>query len=420
MLTALAPLNPVPKPADVAPPSSSSAPEAGERFADALGRSRATHGLQAPAPGEPAAAGPAVAAVAAEQVAAADPTEAATLPTVAVPPGVAGARAAGHARIATRLAPALPDSASGAPPADEAHVEAPQQPATEPAQGQPTAAPVAQAPTDWMAALRIPEPAVQRGTTSAMGAERPAAAEAPVVLPPALASDASPWPPADGSGGAAASESAARSVVSPVSSHGSIAAALDAAGPAAAPTAAHERPSPLQEAVVGAHPAQALLSGAGGLQLRGFDAAALAPITLAAPVHSPEFAQVLGAQVSVLAREGVQQAQLHLHPAEMGPISIQIEMTGTQARIDFTAGVAATRQVIETGLPELASALRDQGLTLSGGGVFQQPPERREPQARPAAEGAVRSHHGQPPTEGVPGAARPAMRVPIGMLDLYA
>jgi flagellar hook-length control protein FliK len=67
----------------------------------------------------------------------------------------------------------------------------------------------------------------------------------------------------------------------------------------------------------------------------------------------------------------VQHAELHLNPAEMGPVSVQIVMDGTQARVDFGADLAATRHAIEAGLPELASALRDAGFTLAGGGVSQ-------------------------------------------------
>jgi len=55
----------------------------------------------------------------------------------------------------------------------------------------------------------------------------------------------------------------------------------------------------------------------------------------------------------------------------MGPVSVQIVMDGAQARVDFGADLAATRQAIEAGLPELASALRDAGFTLAGGGVSQ-------------------------------------------------
>jgi flagellar hook-length control protein FliK len=94
-------------------------------------------------------------------------------------------------------------------------------------------------------------------------------------------------------------------------------------------------------------------------------------VSLPTPVNAPEFREALGVQVSLLARDGVQTAELHLNPAEMGPVSIQIVMDGTQARVDFGADVAATRAAIEASMPELASALLDAGFTLAGGGVSQ-------------------------------------------------
>lgn len=96
-----------------------------------------------------------------------------------------------------------------------------------------------------------------------------------------------------------------------------------------------------------------------------------APVDVSLPM-APEaagFGEAFATQVSVLARDGVQQAELHLNPAETGPVSIQIVLEGTQARIDFGADALPTRQAIEQSLPELAAALREQGLTLSGGGV---------------------------------------------------
>lgn len=90
------------------------------------------------------------------------------------------------------------------------------------------------------------------------------------------------------------------------------------------------------------------------------------------PVDAPDFSQVLGAQLSTFAKDGIQQAELHLNPADMGSISIQIAIDGDQAKVDFGADSAATRQLIENNLPELAAALRDAGFTLSGGGVHSQ------------------------------------------------
>lgn len=97
----------------------------------------------------------------------------------------------------------------------------------------------------------------------------------------------------------------------------------------------------------------------------------LRSVPMPVPLESPEFAQAFGLEVSVLARDGIQHAELHLNPAEMGPVSVQIALDGEKARIDFGAQAAATRAVIEASLPELAAALRDAGLTLAGGGVSQ-------------------------------------------------
>ena len=110
--------------------------------------------------------------------------------------------------------------------------------------------------------------------------------------------------------------------------------------------------------------------------------AALAPtvVRLAATVTEPEFAQALGVQISVLASAGVQRAELHLNPADLGPVSVQIILDGTKARVDFGADVAATRAAIESGLPALAAALSDAGFTLSGGGVSQHSRSRSDTQ----------------------------------------
>ena len=114
--------------------------------------------------------------------------------------------------------------------------------------------------------------------------------------------------------------------------------------------------------------------------------------SVATPVGAPDFAHAFAVQVSVLATEGVQRAELHLNPAELGPVSVHIALDGAQARVDFGADAAATRHAIEAGLPELASALRDAGFTLAGGGVASHAGgQAREDGARDGAPGRARS-----------------------------
>jgi flagellar hook-length control protein FliK len=148
-------------------------------------------------------------------------------------------------------------------------------------------------------------------------------------------------------------------------------------------------------------------------------AGAAAALALTTPVSAPEFREALGVQVSVLARNGVQHAQLQLNPAEMGPISVQIAIDGTRAQVDFGADSFATRQIIESGLPELAAALRDAGFTLAGGGVSQHSRGSAgggEAQPAPAGSAQPRDAAG----EAGPAGTRIQLRAPLGAVDLYA
>ena len=141
---------------------------------------------------------------------------------------------------------------------------------------------------------------------------------------------------------------------------------------------------------------------------------------IAMPLDSPAFAPALGAQISLFARDGVQTALLQLNPAEMGPISVQIALDGSVARVDFQADLAGTRAVIEASLPALAGALQDAGLTLTGGGVFQHASGRQGQEPPPAS--ATWQRRTSRDTDGGPAGPLPAthVRARRGLVDLVA
>ena len=110
-------------------------------------------------------------------------------------------------------------------------------------------------------------------------------------------------------------------------------------------------------------------------------APAATPVTeahLPAAPGSAEFSTQLGAQLTTFVRDGVQHARLHLNPAEMGPVSVQIQLDGQSAQVHLAAEHGLTRQALEQSMPLLAGSLREAGLTLSGGGVFEQPRQPRD------------------------------------------
>lgn len=136
---------------------------------------------------------------------------------------------------------------------------------------------------------------------------------------------------------------------------------------------------------------------------------------LSAPPGSPDFGPQLGAQITTFVRDGLEHARLQLNPANMGPVLVQIQLDGQTAQVHLSAEHASTRQALEDAMPQLASQLREAGLTLSGGGVSEQAQQGRQapsptpPDQAPSAE----------PTEAVALQTRPAA-ARRGVVDLVA
>jgi hypothetical protein len=207
------------------------------------------------------------------------------------------------------------------------------------------------------------------------------------------------------------------------------AAATAAAAASTATAASAGSPSATSPQPVSGLMGPALVAGAAG----GTDPLASGPtpgdavphFTLSPALESPTFAPALGLQLSVLARDGIEQARMQINPQEMGPIGVQLTVTGQQVQVEFVSEHARTRQVLEQSLQQLASALGEAGLTMTGGGVFQQAREGRggSREGSPEDRMASRLEAAGPLTEGdalrdPASALRP--RVQRGLVDLYA
>lgn len=116
--------------------------------------------------------------------------------------------------------------------------------------------------------------------------------------------------------------------------------------------------------------------------------------TLSTPVTSPQFADELADKVrmfvSKVQDDGPMTAELHLNPAEMGPINVRIAVDGQNAQVDFAAAAQETRKAIEASLAQLSSALDEVGLSLTGGGVSSQTPQQSFGQSFGQSDGSSR------------------------------
>jgi flagellar hook-length control protein FliK len=91
--------------------------------------------------------------------------------------------------------------------------------------------------------------------------------------------------------------------------------------------------------------------------------------TVATPVGQPGFGQEFSERVVVLARSGVQSAQISLEPAGLGPVGVSIQVHGHEATLVFTAQHETTRSALEAALPRLREMFAECGMQLSDASV---------------------------------------------------
>lgn len=133
------------------------------------------------------------------------------------------------------------------------------------------------------------------------------------------------------------------------------AAVNDPALPVAGPTAV---PLPLPEGLSSPAPVAAS-------QPLAVTAPASATVTIPVPMQQTEaFGEAMGLHLTRLASQGVQQAQVHVSPEALGPISVRLVMQGQQLQVDFQARSAQTADLIEQMMPRLVMSLEAQGIRL--------------------------------------------------------
>lgn len=148
-------------------------------------------------------------------------------------------------------------------------------------------------------------------------------------------------------------------------------------------------------------------------------AARLASTSLATPVGAPAFPAHLAAEVATIGLAGVEHAQIELRPRELGPVRVELSMSGEAARIAFSAAHPDTRQAIEQSLPILKDLLAERGLMLAGASVS----DGGAGSGRAATGDGAPHRHGEPAREsrGAPATTAPRLAAARrALLDVYA
>lgn len=84
---------------------------------------------------------------------------------------------------------------------------------------------------------------------------------------------------------------------------------------------------------------------------------------------TPAWQQSLGQQIACFTRNGIQHAELRLHPAELGSLQISLQLKNEQAQLHFVSASHQVREAIEAAVPHLRISLAESGIELGQSSV---------------------------------------------------
>lgn len=95
-----------------------------------------------------------------------------------------------------------------------------------------------------------------------------------------------------------------------------------------------------------------------------------------APVGNPEWTDQMSQKIVWMAGRSIQAAEIHLNPAELGPVEVKINVQNDQAAISFNAQHASVRELLESNVHRLREMMNSNGVELAdvnvGGGEQQE------------------------------------------------
>lgn len=114
---------------------------------------------------------------------------------------------------------------------------------------------------------------------------------------------------------------------------------------------------------------------------------------IAAQLGSDEWQQALGQQLVMFARNNQSNAELRLHPADLGSLQISLHIQDNQLQIHMVSDHAQVRDTLQAALPHLRSALAESGIQLGQSSVGGQAYSGGQPRAFSTVEDSATQGH---------------------------
>jgi len=82
-------------------------------------------------------------------------------------------------------------------------------------------------------------------------------------------------------------------------------------------------------------------------------------------VQDPEWSDEMGQKIVWLTGRAIQSAEIHLNPADLGPIEVQIKVQNDQAAVTFHAQNSTVRDMLESNVQRLRDMMESNGVDLA-------------------------------------------------------
>jgi flagellar hook-length control protein FliK len=138
-------------------------------------------------------------------------------------------------------------------------------------------------------------------------------------------------------------------------------------------------------------------------------------LAMDAPVGSSGFAKELGQQITWLSGQDVKQAQIRLHPQDLGPLDVKVSVEHGRVDVNFLTQHPDTTAAVQQSLGQLHQMLGGQGLSLGHATVGQHAQQQFGGQPNQQAQ---TGNNAGDDTGDTPIAT--AARVAIGLVDAFA
>jgi flagellar hook-length control protein FliK len=109
-----------------------------------------------------------------------------------------------------------------------------------------------------------------------------------------------------------------------------------------------------------ASPLQALAN----VPLSNVVAGAKPQLTVGIPFQQTQWSEAVAERVMWMSSKGLQEAEIHLNPADLGPIQVKVSLVADQAHVSFVVSNASVREALDQNAIRLREMFNGEGLNL--------------------------------------------------------